>query len=397
MKHTLTAIALLGSSYVNAQVGIGTSTPQARLHVTDSSVLFSAPGDIVEPVTPPPATGEGRRMMWYADKAAFRVGYVGSFGASYWDETFIGKYSFAAGNNSRASGDHSVALGLATTASGHESVALGNSGTASADRAMAFNGTATGIGAIALGSGAQATNDEALAFGLSSIAGGLASIVIGPSIANGNFATAIGLQNSAAGNFSVAIGKNARARHQGSCVISDASAQFSMDSAYSTTNNQMTMRYAGGFRLFTNMGLTAGVTLAPGGSSWDVVSDRNKKENFKQINQEEILKKVAALPVSNWNYKSQSASLRHIGTMAQDFYAAFGADGLGTDTTINTMDIAGVNMAAIQALEKRTVQLKEENDMLRKQLDAMNKRMEAMEKTVMDKPRSNDVITVSYH
>ena len=48
--------------------------------------------------------------------------------------------------------------------------------------------------------------------------------------------------------------------------------------------------------------------------------------------------------------------------MAQDFYAAFGFDGIGTignDTTIASADFDGINFIAIQALEKRTTQLKE--------------------------------------
>jgi hypothetical protein len=48
--------------------------------------------------------------------------------------------------------------------------------------------------------------------------------------------------------------------------------------------------------------------------------------------------------------------------MAQDFYAAFGHDGvgqIGTDTTINSGDIAGILMIAVQALEKRTAELKQ--------------------------------------
>jgi hypothetical protein len=48
--------------------------------------------------------------------------------------------------------------------------------------------------------------------------------------------------------------------------------------------------------------------------------------------------------------------------MAQDFFAAFGNDGvgkIGTDTTINSGDIAGILMIAVQALEKRTAELKE--------------------------------------
>jgi hypothetical protein len=47
--------------------------------------------------------------------------------------------------------------------------------------------------------------------------------------------------------------------------------------------------------------------------------------------------------------------------MAQDFFAAFGHDGvgtIGTPTTINSGDIAGILMIAVQALDKRTQELK---------------------------------------
>ena len=47
--------------------------------------------------------------------------------------------------------------------------------------------------------------------------------------------------------------------------------------------------------------------------------------------------------------------------MAQDFFVAFGHDGLGqigTETTINSSDLAGILMIAVQALEKRTAELK---------------------------------------
>ncbi|SEI57564.1 Head domain of trimeric autotransporter adhesin [Dyadobacter sp. SG02] len=378
------------SSCAYAQVGIGTLTPRAGLHVADSSVVFAASGDVAVN-KPVPVTGEGRRLMWYVDKAAFRVGYVGSFSSNYWDAPNVGNYSFAAGQHVRAAGASSFSVGLATTASGEASVALGNNGTAAADRALAFNGTATGVGAIALGSGAQATSDDAVAIGPSSIAGGLASVVIGPSIAYGSFAIAIGLQNSARGNFSFALGKNARVKHQGSFVISDASAGFSSDSAYSTANNQLTMRFAGGARVFTNQGLTSGVEIFSGGGSWSGVSDRRKKENFEVLNTENVLQKVAQLPLTSWNYKSQPATTRHIGPMAQDFYAAFGLDGIGNDTTINSLDIDGVNMAAIQALEKRTRDLQEENDRLKAKLEAMDAKMASIEKMIMGAPRKEEV------
>ena len=54
--------------------------------------------------------------------------------------------------------------------------------------------------------------------------------------------------------------------------------------------------------------------------------------------------------------------------MAQDFFAAFGNDSvgkIGTETTINSGDIAGILMIAIKALEKRTAELKEKDARLR--------------------------------
>jgi hypothetical protein len=58
------------------KVGINTTTPQAMLHVNDSSVVFT--GAATLPTNPgnPPVSGVGARMMWYPDKAAFRVGGI---------------------------------------------------------------------------------------------------------------------------------------------------------------------------------------------------------------------------------------------------------------------------------------------------------------------------------
>lgn len=394
MKIYLTLFALLMASQLHAQVGIGTNTPLARLHVVDSNVLFSAAGDVPAAPNAAAVNGAGRRMMWYADKAAFRAGYVGTFGSTYWNMNNIGNYSFATGNNTQASGEASFASGYITNASGEYSVALGFGGTATASRSFAFTGTAYNTGAIAMGNGATAGGEESVALGASSISYGLYSIAIGPVIASGNFAVAIGLQNRAAGQYSLALGKNARAIHQGSCVIGDASAQFTSDSVYSTTSNQMTMRYVNGYRLYTAMNLSSGVQVLAGGGSWSSLSDKRKKENFKELNKEEVLGKVAALPVTSWNYKTQPANQRHIGPMAQDFYAAFHLDGVGNDTTINTVDMDGVNMIAIQALEKRTTRLQQENEQLKKQLEATNQRLEALEK-ILNKQGNGQVNKVS--
>ena len=130
MKKTecLIIFLLISFSASTQNVGIGTTSPQARLHVTDSSVLFSAAGDIGLPGLPP-VQGAGRRMMWYPGKAAFRVGYING---TQWNQNNIGNYSFASGFSTTASQGYATAMGFFSTASGAASVALGNQTTAKA-------------------------------------------------------------------------------------------------------------------------------------------------------------------------------------------------------------------------------------------------------------------------
>ena len=54
-----------------------------------------------------------------------------------------------------------------------------------------------------------------------------------------------------------------------------------------------------------------------------LTSDRNVKENFSALNAQSVLDRVAALPITRWNF-IQDPATAHIGPMAQDFRAAFG-------------------------------------------------------------------------
>lgn len=79
-------------------------------------------------------------------------------------------------------------------------------------------------------------------------------------------------------------------------------------------------------------------------------SDKNAKMAIEPVDPDAILEKVAALPVSEWSY-IDTAGVRHIGPMAQDFHAMFGL-GAG-ETGISTLDTSGVALAAIKALAER--------------------------------------------
>jgi hypothetical protein len=117
------------------------------------------------------------------------------------------------------------------------------------------------------------------------------------------------------------------------------------------------------------------------GPPYSVVSDKNKKENFRPVDAEEVLHKVRDLNVMSWNYIGHDPEVRHYGPVAQDFFAAFGHDGLGTigsSTTISSTDLDGVLLLAVQALGKRVEELaavKAENADLRVRLEKLEARV----------------------
>src|SRR3979411_1783828 len=139
------------------------------------------------------------------------------------------------------------------------------------------------------------------------------------------------------------------------------------------------MRFDAGFQFYTADVGTAGVYLYHNANSWLSLCDKTHKENFEPLNGEDILQKLSKIPFTSWNYKKQDPKeYRHYGIMAQDFNAAFGRDKygiIGNDTTVNPIDMIGIDMAAIQALEKRTNQLKIENQKLKNEDAALNKKL----------------------
>ncbi len=96
-------------------------------------------------------------------------------------------------------------------------------------------------------------------------------------------------------------------------------------------------------------------------------SDRSLKAGFNAVNPRAVLDRLASVPIQSWHYRSEPASVRHLGPVAQDFRAAFdlGVD----DKTISTVDADGVALASIQAL----YQMLKEKD---RQLEALTRKVE---------------------
>jgi len=136
----------------------------------------------------------------------------------------------------------------------------------------------------------------------------------------------------------------------------------------------------------------ADVTIIEGQVPYTYTSDRNEKENFRAVDADEALIKLRGLAVTSWNYKGQDAKqFRHYGPVAQDFFAAFGHDAvgtIGTPTTITSGDLDGILMVAAQALERRTVELKKQIDALRVANANLKARLEALERRVGTEARA---------
>ena len=112
-------------------------------------------------------------------------------------------------------------------------------------------------------------------------------------------------------------------------------------------------------------------------------SSRLLKENFAAVDVQGVLDRVAALPVTTWNYKSDDPAFRHMGPMAQDFYAAFG---LGADDEhIAPLDANGVAFAALQALYANGQAQAERITTLEQQNADLLQRLQALEALVLEK------------
>jgi hypothetical protein len=113
------------------------------------------------------------------------------------------------------------------------------------------------------------------------------------------------------------------------------------------------------------------------------VSDRHQKERFRPVHGETILSKLRGIPVESWNYIGHDATrFRHYGPVAQDFFAAFGHDGVGsvgTPTTINAGDLAGILLSAVQALEQRAHDQRELINRLEQTNAELRSRLEGLE------------------
>jgi trimeric autotransporter adhesin len=228
IHNTNTTTPLLSGNFSNRWF-----KTQGVLQVVDSSVFFNAAGNVAVLPSNPPQSGTGRRTMWYADKAAFRTGYVNS---DVWDKDSIGNYSFASGNNAKAKGSASVAFGTGSQALTAESFAIGN------------NAIASGMGARAMGLNVTASGDASTAIGFNNISSGAYSVALGSSNTSSALnSTATGSFNTASGDYSAAHGRFLKSKSYAGFVIGVYNDSTNAASTISNNGNNRLFQVGNGF------------------------------------------------------------------------------------------------------------------------------------------------------
>jgi hypothetical protein len=325
---------------------------------------------------------------------------IGGGGNSTFPNLVTDNYSTVAGGGNNLAGDnaYSTSNAQAATVGGgwgnqatdqYDTVAGGSSNHADGGHAFVGGGNsndANGTYSVIAGGYNNSTSslgsNTTIGGGYNNSTGFGSSATVGGgewNAANGEDATVPGgNHNTAAGDYGFAAGRQAKANSDGCFVWGDSTAS---DVACDTADRTI-FRASGGFYVYTSSDLSTGMYLAAGSPGpWQPIpapSDRNLKEGVEPVDTAAVLERlVTAVPITTWNYASAGPSIRHMGPMAQDFYAAFG---LGEDDLhISPVDANGVALTAIQGLYAQNQAFRAENAAQQQQIDALQQQTAALQ------------------
>ena len=329
----------------SGNVGIGTDIPNEQLEITGNLRLAATTADsgIIKI--------DANRFLHNFNGDLFAGENAGNFAMTGLGNTGLGTEALSnTGTGQTNTGVGSLALrdntsGSSNTAVGFQSL-IGNT--------TAFSNTAVGSQSLQTNS----TGDDNTAVGSLSLFAnttGFQNAALGSSALQNN---TTGSNNTAIGDFTLGTnvaGSNNTAIGSGADVIADnlTNATAIGHGAVVDDNNKIRLG-------------NAEVTVIEGEVDFTFSSDSTKKENFRHADGEAVLEKLRSFRLGSWNYKGHNPfTQRHYGPMAQDFFNAFGRDGIGiigNDTTLTGSDVSGINMIAIQALEKRTQEFNDQSE-----------------------------------
>ncbi|MCC4213287.1 hypothetical protein [Leeuwenhoekiella parthenopeia] len=232
---------ILGGASQN--VGIGTSDPQTKFHLSGSfrfedgnqatgRVLTSDANGNVSWQTPAATSSSGSGWLLTGNNLNGVTNDGSTFlGSTTYNDLFlkvnnrqIGRFSpeggIALGNDSNVISNNSVAIGYSSEAN-QDAVALGYNADANGNESIAIGKNAvSNFQNIAVGLGAQSSANNAIALGNSTTATSQNSIAIGTNAGTQqNESIAVGADSDATGYRSLAVGYNAQASGQNAIAI----------------------------------------------------------------------------------------------------------------------------------------------------------------------------------
>jgi hypothetical protein len=308
----------------------------------------------------------------------FKAMFLNTTGQSNTATGVLALYNNTIGNGNTASGW--AALGNNTTGGGNTASGLqalysnttGSYNTASGTLALYYNTT----GDSNTASGLQALFNNTTGGG--NTASGYYALRVNTTGSDNTASGASALQNNTSGIYNTADGVNALLDN--STGLGNTGIGFGANVSQGDLSNATAIGYNAVVNASNKVRLGNLAVTVVEGPPYSTVSDKNAKENFKSIDAEEVLEKVRAIPVTSWNYIGQDVKqFRHYGPVAQDFFAAFGDDGvgkIGSPTTITSTDMNGVLMLAVQALGRENDEFKAENAELKARIEALERLME---------------------
>jgi hypothetical protein len=152
----------------------------------------------------------------------------------------------------------------------------------------------------------------------------------GVAMAQGNTSLGTGaLQNNTTGTFNTAIGQSALFSNTMGTLNTAIGVQANVSAGNLLNATAIGCGAIVNASNKVRLG-NASVRVIEGQVAFTASSDKTQKENFQPADGEEVLGKIRGFELSSWNFIGHDPKkFRHYGPMAQDFFAAFGHDGLG--------------------------------------------------------------------
>jgi hypothetical protein len=295
------------------------------------------------------AGGGGTSLVPLTNSTA--VGATGAFiGAGTLNSVTGATSAIVAGSNNIASGTSAfIGGGTFNAASGNLSVVCGGGGTN-----------------LLLANQAEAAT-SVISGGSSNVTKGINSMIPG------------GNNNLTVGNSSLAAGNFANATFNNSFVWGDGTSTLT-NPTVDTAANQFIVSCAGGSFFYTTARPgVVGPSLAFNSADWITSSDRAIKENIVDVDADDILQRVIALPIYTYNMIGSDPSARCIGPVAQEWNAQFvsSKNPLGIDNA----DQRGVALAAIKALAAKSAAIEARHDALAHRIELLELKLAATSDT----------------